>query len=132
MSAAPEADFQSRTASWLLEAFGPAIATNPHERSHRFLEEALELSQACGCTREEAIELVNYTFDRPVGEPKQETGGVMVTLAGLCFATGISMTAEAERELARVWTKIAALRAKRASKPAGSPLPGVSPEERNK
>ncbi|RQS15519.1 hypothetical protein DIE07_03565 [Burkholderia sp. Bp9002] len=35
---------------WMLECFGAAIATDRMERNHRFLEEALELVQACGCT----------------------------------------------------------------------------------
>ena len=39
---------------------------------HRFLEEALELVQACGATASEAHQLVDYVYGRPVGEPAQE------------------------------------------------------------
>lgn len=103
--------------------FGGMIAGDREERNHRFLEEALELVQACGCPAEDAHQLVDYVYGRPVGEPTQEVGGVMVTLAALCLANGIDMAASGETELARIWTKVDAIRAKQAAKPKGSPLP---------
>lgn len=115
--AAAAADFQHRVQPWLLECFGEQISKDRQERNHRFLEEALELVQANGCTRSEAMQLVDYVFDRPVGELHQEAGGVMVTLAALCLAADLDMHAEAERELARVWTKVDKIRAKQAAKP---------------
>ena len=116
-------DFQSRVAPWMLECFGADIAADAQERNHRFLEEALELVQACGCTRTEAYQLVDYVFGRPIGESEQETGGVMLTLAALCLAHKLDMHAAAETELARVWQNIAKIRAKQAAKPKHSPLP---------
>jgi len=115
--------FQSRVRSWMLECFGAEIATDVLERNHRFLEEALELVQACGCTASEAHQLVDYTFGRPAGEPAQEAGGVMVTLAALCLANGLDMHTAGETELARIWTKVEQIRAKQAAKPKHSPLP---------
>jgi hypothetical protein len=53
----------------------------------------------------------------------QELGGVQVTLAALCFPHDLDMNEAAERELARVWTKIDKIRAKQAAKPKHSPLP---------
>jgi hypothetical protein len=117
--------FQDGVRSWLLKCFGEAIAYNVAERNHRFLEEALELVQARACSREEAHQLVDYVFDRPPGEPKQEVGGVMVTLAGLCIAAGYNMDAAGDVELSRIWTKIDAIRKKQAAKPKFSPLPGA-------
>ena len=114
---------QSRVAPWILACFGPAIAADKAERNHRFLEEALELVQACGSTREEAHRLVDYVYSRPIGEIGQEVGGVMLTLAALCLAQGEDMDAAGEAELARVWTKIDAIREKQARKPKNSPLP---------
>lgn len=120
----PEAvAFQSRVQPWLLECFGAEIASDRAERNHRFLQEALELVQACGCTASGAHQLVDYTFSRPLGEPTQEIGGVMVTLAALSLANGLDMYAAAEAELARVRTKIEQIRAKQAEKPRHSPLP---------
>lgn len=106
-----------------MACFGAMIAGDREERNHRFLEEALELVQACGCTASEAHQLVDYTYGRPTGEPPQEVGGVMVTLAALCLANGLDMHAAGEAELARVWTKVEQIRAKQAAKPKHSPLP---------
>lgn len=120
----PELSFQRRVYPWLVECFGEQAANDQVERNHRFLEEALELVQACGCTYEETIEVVNYVFNRPAGEKVQEAGGVMLTLAALCQAQGINMHVAGDLELARVWTKIEKIRAKQAAKPKNSPLPG--------
>jgi hypothetical protein len=115
--------FQYRVLPWLIECFGPVIADDAAERNHRFLEESLELVQSCGCTASEAHQLVDYVFGRPVGEKKQESGGVSVTHAALCLANDIDMHAAAEVELARIWTKVEQIRAKQAAKPKHSPLP---------
>ena len=67
--------------------------------------------------------LVDYVFGRPVGEPVQETGGVMVTLAALCLASKIDMDSAGETELGRIWLNIEKIRAKQEAKPRSSPLP---------
>lgn len=115
--------FQGDVKPWLLACFGEKIANDRTERNHRFLEEALELVQATGCTRSEAHQLVDYVFNRPVGEPVQEAGGVMVTLAALCLAHDMDMHKAGDIELARIWTKVEQIRAKQAAKPRHSPLP---------
>ncbi|MDH1477750.1 hypothetical protein N5F13_25025 [Comamonas thiooxydans] len=120
--------FQQRVQPWMMTCFGPEISADRIERNHRFLEEALELVQSLGCTASEAHQLVDYVFGRPVGEPVQEAGGVMVTLAALCLASGLDMHACGETELARIWTKVEAIRAKQAAKPKHSPLPMHAPE----
>ena len=116
--------FQERVRLWLLECFGEKIASDKVERNHRFLEEALELVQATGCTQSEAHQLVDYVYGRPVGEPHQEVGGVLNTLAALCLAHGMDMDAAADDEIERCWAKIEKIRAKQAAKPKHSPLPG--------
>jgi hypothetical protein len=118
--------FQNRVRPWILACFGAEIASDHMERNHRFLEEALELVQACGCTAEEAHQLVDYTFGRPTGDKAQEVGGVMVTLAALCLAQGLDMHVEAEVELERIWAKVEQIRAKQVAKPKHGPLPGPS------
>ncbi|WP_369067442.1 hypothetical protein [Burkholderia gladioli] len=116
---------QARVQPWMMECFGPTIAADRVERNHRFLEEALELVQSLGCTASEAHQLVDYTFGRPVGEPAQEVGGVMVTLAALCLANALDMHAAGETELARISepATVLKIRAKQAAKPKHSPLP---------
>lgn len=123
LDAGERAPFQVRVAPWMQQCFGPVISADFVERNHRFLEEALELVQACGCHRSEAHQLVDYVFGRAVGDKRQEAGGVMVTLAALCLANAMDMHECGETELARVWTKIEQIRAKQASKPKHSPLP---------
>lgn len=116
-------ELQDRVKPWLIACFGEEIAGDKTERNHRFLEESLELVQSIGCVRSEAHQLVDYVFDRDKGDPKQEAGGVMLTLAALCLAQGLDMHAAGNAELDRVWSKIDKIRAKQAAKPKHSPLP---------
>lgn len=115
--------FQQEVDRWLIACFGEEIARDTVERNHRFIEEALELVQAGGCTASEAHQLVDYVFNRPVGDMWQEVGGVMNTLAALCLAHDLDMVDCGNREIARCWTKVEKIRAKQAAKPKHSPLP---------
>ncbi|BBE51817.1 hypothetical protein OYT1_ch2301 [Ferriphaselus amnicola] len=115
--------FQKRVKPWMTVCFGEQISNDVDERNHRFLEEALELVQSTGCTQSEAHQLVDYVFGGPVGDPVQEVGGVMVTLAALCLAQQMDMHDAGECELARIWTKVEQIREKQAAKPRHSPLP---------
>ncbi|MFM0165704.1 hypothetical protein PQR39_35410 [Paraburkholderia sediminicola] len=120
--------FQFRVQPWMLACFGAEISADREERNHRFYEEATEAVQANGMTCSEAHQLVDYTYGRPIGELHQEIGGVMVTLAALCLASGVGMHEAAETELARVWTKVEQIRAKQAAKPKHSALPVAPPK----
>jgi hypothetical protein len=119
-------EYQDEVHKWMLACFGAAIAADAVERNHRFLEEALELVQAGGCSKGEALALVDYVFDRPVGKLTQEVGGVVVTLAALCTAHGVNTRDAAWSELDRVWENLDKIRAKHAAQPkhVHSPLPG--------
>lgn len=119
----PGKPFQTRVVNWLMECFSMEVCRDRQERNHRFLEEALELVQSLECTRPEAHQLVDYVFDRPAGNPQQELGGVMLTVAALCFPNDMDMQEAAEIELNRVWAKIDVIRKKQATKPKNSPLP---------
>lgn len=116
-------DFQFGVDEWMDACFGPAIKADVQERCDRFIEEALEFVQAAGYSTDRAHALVDYTFSRPQGEINQEVGGVMVTLAAMCNTLNVDIGEAAGTELARVWTKIEAIRAKQAAKPTGSALP---------
>jgi NTP pyrophosphatase (non-canonical NTP hydrolase) len=117
--------FQKRVHGWMMDCFSMEICRDRQERNHRFLEEALELVQACGCTASEAHQLVDYVYGRDQGDINQEVGGVMVTLAALCLANDIDMHQGGEIELARILQPaiMNKIRAKQASKPKHSPLP---------
>lgn len=115
--------FQASVDRWIQQCFGAEIAADKTERNHRFLEEALELVQAGGCTVSEAHQLVDYVYGRPVGDLEQEVGGVAVTLSALCSAHGVALSVCSQRELFRIGQKIEQIRAKQAAKPKHSPLP---------
>lgn len=95
--------YQHRVGSWILSCFNQDIAKNKQERVYRFLEEALELAQSLNCSKDDANKLVEYVFNRPIGNPKNEVGGTIVCIAALCNACGIDMEEAAEDELERVW-----------------------------
>lgn len=115
--------YQQEVKEWCVHCFGKEITNDKRERNHRFLEESLELVQSLGCSAREAHELVEYVFNRPIGKPRQEVGGVAVTLAALCNASDIDLTHAAGTELTRIWTKVEEIRKKHAAKPKNSPLP---------
>ena len=128
-------EFQARCGDWLTECFGAHGLHDVPHRNRRFLEEAGELVQASGMPEDEAQSVIRYVYSRLPGQPNQEVGGVMMTLAAHCIATGFDMNEEGERELARVWTKVDVIRAKEAAKPSFSalaPSPPVQPSERER
>ena len=96
--------YQDRVTDWMMECFGGEITNSIQERCLRFFEEAGELCQALGMTEQQARDLVAYTWGRDKGEPAQEVGGVMVTLAAMCQAAGLDMAAAGETELVRINT----------------------------
>lgn len=103
----PESDaevltFQRRVAAWVLEVLGEKTAQNAQERSLRTAEEVLELAQACRVSREVLHRLVDYVFERPVGDAAQEISGVLVTLYSTADALGISADEALEAELLRI------------------------------
>lgn len=116
-------NYQRRVASFCEACFGNDVAQS--DRTFRFLEEALELAQACGCTTKEAETLLKYVFGRPAGEPAQEIGGVMVTLSALCYTMDVDLKQSAVAELNRVENKIDQIRHKHVTRPTDSPLPGT-------
>jgi hypothetical protein len=120
--------FQKSVRIWILQCFDSKISDDKQERNQRFLEEALELVQSCGMSPEYAHRLVDYVYSRPAGHNFQEVGGTLVTLAALCGAQSIYMSEAAECELARIQQSdvMEKIRAKQATKPQNSPLPGDS------
>ena len=94
--------FQQRVAPWLFECFGPVIAADPIERGDRLIEEMFELVQSAGYPAERVAGLRDFVWRRPVGDPDQEAGGAMVTLAAFCLAHGLDMHSAGERELQRI------------------------------
>src|SRR5262245_26906077 len=86
----PRFERQRRIFAWAKAAFGNDQATSLPQRGLRLLEEAVEAAQAAGATRELALKVVNFVFDRPPGTLGQELGGVAVTTLALAAAANLS------------------------------------------
>lgn len=116
-------DFQDRVSAWMAETFSEDVRKDTIERAMRFLEEATELCQSLGLTPAQAATVTNYVYGRPVGDPPQEVGGAMVTLAALCAATGMDMAECGNIEMDRIDTP--EMRAKIAAKQVSKRLFGM-------
>lgn len=123
-----DATFQTLVANWMNTVFEGQGGKDIQTRCFRFLEEALELVQSLGCTKDEALQMVEYTYSRPAGVPIQEVGGTQITLMALCTQAKIDAQEAGYTELRRVWQPevMAKIRAKQKSKPNRGPLPGTA------
>lgn len=110
-------EIQNETVNWAIDCFGEKIVFNKKERNARFLEEALELVQCLGASREMAHSMVDYVFDRPAGEKWQEVGGAIVTLATLCEVHNIELIDAWRGELDRIKNLGTQIKAKNLEKP---------------
>lgn len=96
-------EYQLRTRLWMDQLPEDVMRwSDAEERTLRFVEEALELAQAMGLSRERIGALADYVYSRPVGEVDQEVGGVSVTLAVLTNVLKVSWESAAIEELIRI------------------------------
>lgn len=73
---------------WAVRCFGRDHVYNAPTRSLRVAEEAIELVQSFDIPKEKALELVEMVYARPKGNPRQEIGGVMMTITVMCATMG--------------------------------------------
>lgn len=119
--------FQERVYDWLIRCFGPEISAKLKERCYRFFEEATELVQSLGLSREDCHALIDYVYARPVGNHREEIGGTLVCLAALCSAIEEDMDECGDAELVRIELMMDKIRKKNAEKPfRDGPMPGFS------
>jgi hypothetical protein len=109
--------YQTRVKQWLDSCFSQEVISDKAERNRRFIEEAIELVQACEMPKEAIHAMVEHIYSRPVGEKAQEVGGVEVSLSALCTAHGIDTDHARETELTRCFANIPEIRAKQLLKP---------------
>jgi len=76
---------------WGRKAFGADHMADKIVRAARFIEEAAEMVQAVGLTKDHAQRALDHVYSRPPGDPKQEAGGSANTLMALCGAVGLSL-----------------------------------------
>lgn len=110
-------DFQDGCTRWVCQAFGLSKLRDQPERRRRFVEESLELVQALGMTREEVLRMVAYVYDREPGEPLQELGGTLTTLASLASGHGMDLQEAGAAGLADAWRRLDEIRVKQRNKP---------------
>ncbi|ASV44485.1 dCMP deaminase-like protein [Salicola phage SCTP-2] len=75
---------------WCKETFGP-LATDTEERMMRFMEEAIELSQAEGLDKDLIHNMVDHVYSRPADTSENEIGGTTVTLMCYLYSKGCSI-----------------------------------------
>jgi hypothetical protein len=90
---------------WAVECFGEAEALDIPQRALRLLEEVIESAQAACLDPKLVHKLVDFVYDRPVGEIRQEVAGVSVTLLALAAAIGISADVAERHEVERILYK---------------------------
>lgn len=117
-----DAPYQERVREWVSDTFSEEVLFDVMERCFRFVEEAIELGQSLGMSREDMYRQITYTYGRPPGDPTQEIGGVMVTVNAMATAIGVDLLQAAETELSRNIKNASAIREKWLNKTAVSPL----------
>lgn len=75
---------------------------NRRIQAFRTLEECMELVQTQGLSLEDVIRQAHWTYSRPVGEVKEEVGGLLLSLYTLCENLGISADGCEADEINRV------------------------------
>lgn len=95
---------QDEIHSWIESTFGKSFTHDIKERCQRFMEEACELVQSAGMSRSDAIDILNYAFNR-AKEPDIETevGGAFTTLCALSTAVNINVFRAYDRDKGKRW-----------------------------
>lgn len=90
---------------WAIRCFGNDHFVNRPVRALRLAEEAVELAQAFLIPKEKMLELVEIVYGRPLGNARQELGGVALTATVLAASFGQDLDYFLEDELRRVLDK---------------------------
>ena len=101
----------------MLHAFGTDKVYDALLRDMRFGEEAIELLQARGRSKEEVLRLVDYVYGRDIGEVEQEMGGVLSTLMAMASQNGTDLEKATKTEMARFTRKNQKICEKSSNKP---------------
>lgn len=107
----------TRVDGFLRDAFPGDPSVVPKTRALRFLEEAMELAQSMGITKEKALEQLEYTFSREIGDPKQEFGGTVFTLTAVGNALCLDLIEEGYASVDEAYGRIEQIREKSKKKP---------------
>ena len=111
-----KARLQTNLAHWLERCLGRQTLLSRKDRAIRVLEEAIELAQAAGISRDKALEQLDHTYGRPKGRPGQEIAGVLNAALLAAEAYGYDGLTLGLDELARAEDAIDVIRQKNQSK----------------
>lgn len=95
---------QKEVFNWASRVFGDPLI-NDNERAARVIEEAAEIAQCLGLSRERLDRIVDRTYNRPKGKIDQELGGMIITLETLAEYQNVNLREVAELEWQRVISK---------------------------
>lgn len=93
---------QRELADLVERIWGRPNLVNVAERVARLVEEAAELAQAENMPEEFVLRIVRHVYRKAPGEPKQELGGLGVTLLAYAAAKGCSADSCEALELQRI------------------------------
>ena len=82
--------------------WGDKAFDSPVERATRLLEEAIEVFQAVGGSRDVAAKTVDMVMNKKAGELSQEIAGVGVCLLALCALKEVRLDEVVNAEIARI------------------------------
>jgi len=86
---------------WAVATFGP-IAAQLNERGMRFVEEAVEVAQAAGVNKAQALAIINRVYDRPAGDVRKEIPQAGLTLLCLSQAASVDLEDAVAAEFERI------------------------------
>lgn len=75
--------------AWAKQTYGVVVLQLRYQ-AFRFIEEAIELVQACGLSRVDVILAVDYVFKNPKGAMRVEIGDVLLSVDILAATQGFS------------------------------------------
>jgi hypothetical protein len=110
--------FARDASTWVGDTFGFKCMASGRERALRFLEEAMELAQACDLSKADTAAMMDYVYSRPPGAVPDEIGGVLMTLAPLSVTFDVKLGWLARRVLNSCWDRQAQISQKHWNKPA--------------
>jgi NTP pyrophosphatase (non-canonical NTP hydrolase) len=109
--------FQVQWAYWMNQCYPQNVINDPQEARLRFAEEAFELMQAVGMTKDEVMFMLGYVYGREKGESAQEAAGTLNCLATLCNLHKIDLGKAAIDDLQFCWENLDKIRYKQSQKP---------------
>lgn len=108
---------QDEVTSWAIKVFGARLVYDKRHRSLRFLEEALELVQACGLDKIDALKVMSQVYAKPAEKViAKEVAGSFTTLMALSSCLSIDFEGAYEDEMSYRHNNVELIRKKNQEK----------------